>query len=59
MEVKIFCFLVADSGLFGVPLTTLLEQDQRKVPGARIPLIFKKVSKPEQVRIYRTYLSEE
>ncbi|XP_073931061.1 rho GTPase-activating protein 18 isoform X3 [Castor canadensis] len=32
-----------DSGLFGVPLTTLLEQDQRKVPGARIPLIFKKL----------------
>ncbi|XP_075802999.1 rho GTPase-activating protein 18 isoform X1 [Microtus pennsylvanicus] len=29
-----------DSGLFGVPLTMLLEQDQRKVPGTRIPLIF-------------------
>ncbi|KAL1770325.1 rho GTPase-activating protein 18 [Sigmodon hispidus] len=29
-----------DSGLFGVPLTTLLDQDQRKVPGTRIPLIF-------------------
>ncbi|XP_069866875.1 rho GTPase-activating protein 18 isoform X3 [Dipodomys merriami] len=32
-----------DSGLFGVPLTTLLEQDQRKVPGTRIPLIFQKL----------------
>ncbi|KAM7135138.1 rho GTPase-activating protein 18 isoform 4-T4 [Molossus nigricans] len=29
-----------DSGLFGVPLTVLLEQDQRRVPGTRIPLIF-------------------
>ncbi|XP_006885093.1 PREDICTED: rho GTPase-activating protein 18 [Elephantulus edwardii] len=32
-----------DSGLFGVPLTVLLEQDQRKVPGTRIPLIFQKL----------------
>lgn len=32
-----------DSGLFGIPLTTLLEQDQRKVPGTRIPLIFQKL----------------
>ncbi|XP_035293902.1 rho GTPase-activating protein 18 isoform X1 [Cricetulus griseus] len=32
-----------DSGLFGVPLTMLLEQDQRKAPGTRIPLIFQKL----------------
>lgn len=32
-----------DYGLFGVPLTVLLEQDQRKVPGTRIPLIFQKL----------------
>lgn len=32
-----------DSGLFCVPLTVLLEQDQRKVPGTRIPLIFQKL----------------
>ncbi|XP_076784089.1 rho GTPase-activating protein 18 isoform X1 [Arvicanthis niloticus] len=32
-----------DSGLFGMPLTLLLEQDQRKVPGTRIPLIFQKL----------------
>ncbi|XP_054993084.1 rho GTPase-activating protein 18 isoform X2 [Sorex araneus] len=32
-----------DSGLFGVPLTVLLEQDQRKIPGTRIPLIFQKL----------------
>jgi hypothetical protein len=50
MEVKSFCFLVADSGLFGIPLTILLEQDQRKVPGTRIPLIFQKVSRPELAR---------
>ncbi|XP_023583682.1 rho GTPase-activating protein 18 [Trichechus manatus latirostris] len=42
-EVKKFHFLFADSGLFGVPLTVLLEQDQRKVPGTRIPLIFQKL----------------
>ncbi|KAM9233201.1 rho GTPase-activating protein 18 [Dugong dugon] len=32
-----------DCGLFGVPLTVLLEQDQRKLPGTRIPLIFRKL----------------
>ncbi|XP_021561631.1 rho GTPase-activating protein 18 isoform X2 [Carlito syrichta] len=32
-----------DSGLFCVPLAVLLEQDQRKVPGSRIPLIFQKL----------------
>ncbi|XP_063522640.1 rho GTPase-activating protein 18 isoform X3 [Pongo pygmaeus] len=32
-----------DSGLFCIPLTVLLEQDQRKVPGTRIPLIFQKL----------------
>ncbi|XP_053769530.1 rho GTPase-activating protein 18 isoform X3 [Desmodus rotundus] len=32
-----------DSGLFCVPLTVLLELDQRKVPGTRIPLIFQKL----------------
>ncbi|XP_053566666.1 rho GTPase-activating protein 18 isoform X1 [Bombina bombina] len=29
-----------ESGLFKVPLTTLLEQDQKRVPGTRVPLIF-------------------
>ncbi|NXS63069.1 RHG18 protein, partial [Brachypteracias leptosomus] len=32
-----------DSGLFGVPLSVLLEQDQKKVPGTKIPLIFEKL----------------
>nr|XP_008005284.2 rho GTPase-activating protein 18 isoform X3 [Chlorocebus sabaeus] len=32
-----------DSGLFCIPLTVLLEQDQRKVLGTRIPLIFQKL----------------
>ncbi|GAB1294999.1 Rho GTPase-activating protein 18 [Apodemus speciosus] len=35
---------IRDSGIFGIPLTILLEQDQRKVPGTRIPLVFQKVS---------------
>lgn len=56
MEVKSLCFLVADSGLFGVPLTMLLEQDQRKAPGTRIPLIFQKVSRSELSNASRTYL---
>ncbi|KAF1463746.1 Rho GTPase-activating protein 18, partial [Spheniscus demersus] len=38
-----------DSGLFGVPLSVLLEQDQKKVPGTKIPLIFQKVNRHEQV----------
>ncbi|KAF1673568.1 Rho GTPase-activating protein 18, partial [Pygoscelis papua] len=33
----------SDSGLFGVPLSVLLEQDQKKVPGTKIPLIFQKL----------------
>ncbi|XP_010076677.1 PREDICTED: rho GTPase-activating protein 18-like, partial [Pterocles gutturalis] len=32
-----------DSGLFGVPLSVLLEQDQKKLPGTKIPLIFQKL----------------
>nr|XP_028579231.1 rho GTPase-activating protein 18 isoform X2 [Podarcis muralis] len=32
-----------ESGLFGVPLSVLLEQDQKRVPGIRIPLIFQKL----------------
>lgn len=38
-----------ETGLFGVPLTTLLENDQKKVPGTKIPLIFQKLlSKMEE-----------
>ncbi|EMP33410.1 Rho GTPase-activating protein 28 [Chelonia mydas] len=32
-----------ENGLFGVPLTILLENDQKKVPGIKIPLIFQKL----------------
>nr|XP_034964915.1 rho GTPase-activating protein 18 isoform X2 [Zootoca vivipara] len=32
-----------ESGLFGVSLSVLLEQDQKRVPGIRIPLIFQKL----------------
>ncbi|XP_061479804.1 rho GTPase-activating protein 18 isoform X3 [Rhineura floridana] len=34
---------IKESGLFGVPLSVLLEQDQKRVPGIRIPLIFQKL----------------
>ncbi|KAM6465746.1 rho GTPase-activating protein 18 isoform 3-T3 [Liasis olivaceus] len=32
-----------ESGIFGVPLLVLLEHDQKRVPGIRIPLIFQKL----------------
>uniref|UniRef100_A0A6J0TH64 Rho GTPase-activating protein 18 isoform X1 n=2 Tax=Pogona vitticeps TaxID=103695 RepID=A0A6J0TH64_9SAUR len=32
-----------ETGLFGVPLSVLLEQDQKRVPGIRVPLLFKKL----------------
>ncbi|XP_043920381.1 rho GTPase-activating protein 18 [Protopterus annectens] len=32
-----------ETGLFGVPLSLLLEQDQKKVPGTKIPLLFQKL----------------
>lgn len=32
-----------ESGLFGVPLSTLLEQDQRKVPGTKVPIILQRL----------------
>ncbi|XP_059568914.1 rho GTPase-activating protein 18 isoform X2 [Alligator mississippiensis] len=41
-----------DSGLFGVPLSVLLEQDQKKVPGTKIPLILQKlISQIEEARL--------
>ncbi|XP_031437202.1 rho GTPase-activating protein 18 isoform X3 [Clupea harengus] len=32
-----------ESGLFGVPLATLLEQDQRRVTGTKVPLILQRL----------------
>lgn len=34
---------VKESGLFGVPLTTLLEQDQKMMPGTRVPIIMQRI----------------
>ncbi|XP_058247941.1 rho GTPase-activating protein 18 isoform X2 [Hemibagrus wyckioides] len=34
---------VKESGLFGVPLTTLLEQDQKMIPGTRVPIILQRL----------------
>ncbi|XP_064202800.1 rho GTPase-activating protein 18-like isoform X4 [Anguilla rostrata] len=40
---------VRENGIFGVPLATLLENDQKKLPGSKVPLIFRKLlSKLEQ-----------
>lgn len=33
----------AESGLFGVPLITLLDQDQRRAPGTKVPFILQRV----------------
>lgn len=35
---------VAEHGLFGVPLTLLVETDRKRVPGTRVPLVFQTVS---------------
>ncbi|XP_013883179.1 rho GTPase-activating protein 18 isoform X2 [Austrofundulus limnaeus] len=32
-----------ESGLFGVPLTTLLDQDQRRAPGTKVPFILQRL----------------
>uniref|UniRef100_H3AN68 Rho GTPase activating protein 28 n=1 Tax=Latimeria chalumnae TaxID=7897 RepID=H3AN68_LATCH len=34
---------VRENGLFGVPLRVLLENDQKKVPGTKVPLILQKL----------------
>uniref|UniRef100_A0AAY4C1C2 Rho-GAP domain-containing protein n=1 Tax=Denticeps clupeoides TaxID=299321 RepID=A0AAY4C1C2_9TELE len=34
---------VKESGLFGVPLVTLLEQDQRRLPGTKVPLLLQRL----------------
>uniref|UniRef100_A0AAY5KQF5 Rho-GAP domain-containing protein n=1 Tax=Esox lucius TaxID=8010 RepID=A0AAY5KQF5_ESOLU len=34
---------VKESGLFGVPLVTLLEQDQRRQPGTKVPFILQRI----------------
>lgn len=48
----------SDSGLFGVPLSVLLEQDQKKVPGTKIPLIFQKVDHHKQINLLHTCKSQ-
>ncbi|XP_035768010.1 rho GTPase-activating protein 28 [Neolamprologus brichardi] len=32
-----------DSGVFGVPLNTLLEKDRKKFPGVKVPVVFQKL----------------
>ncbi|XP_069743090.1 rho GTPase-activating protein 18 isoform X2 [Narcine bancroftii] len=34
---------IKETGLFGVPLSLLLEQDHKKVPGTKVPLVFQKL----------------
>lgn len=38
-----FMALCAESGLFGVPLTSLLDQDQKRTPGTKVPFILQRV----------------
>ena len=37
-------FYNEDTGIFGVPLTVLLENDRRKDSGVRVPFVLQKVS---------------
>lgn len=34
-----------DNGIFGVPLTVLLESDRKKDPAVKVPLVLQKVSR--------------
>uniref|UniRef100_A0A8C9WUC3 Rho GTPase activating protein 18 n=1 Tax=Sander lucioperca TaxID=283035 RepID=A0A8C9WUC3_SANLU len=36
------CVVCVESGLFGVPLATLLDQDQRRAPGTKVPFILQR-----------------
>lgn len=38
-----FISLCAESGLFGVPLSSLLDQDQKRIPGTKVPFILQRV----------------
>lgn len=40
-------FICAETGLFGVPLSTLLEMDQRRDPGTKVPFILQRVRSPD------------
>lgn len=37
---------LSDGGVFGVPLNTLLENDRRKFPEVKVPVVFQKVKNP-------------
>ena len=42
--VSFYILIIIDDQLFGVPLSTLLQKDQRRDPKARIPLLIKEVT---------------
>ena len=42
--------MVSEHGLFGVPIQVLLEQDQKRVPGVKVPLFFQAVSGAVKVK---------
>ena len=39
-----FYIFISEHGVFGVPLQTLLEHDQKKSPHCKVPVIFNEVS---------------
>lgn len=48
LEIHLLLFWpLADSGLFGVPLHSLLEADHRVLPSAQVPLLLQAVSYPQ------------
>jgi len=44
ISVSLSTFMCAESGLFGVPLPTLLDLDQKRAPGTKVPIILQRVS---------------
>uniref|UniRef100_A0A3P8RKG9 Rho GTPase activating protein 28 n=1 Tax=Amphiprion percula TaxID=161767 RepID=A0A3P8RKG9_AMPPE len=43
-HIEVSTFLLAlDSGVFGVPLNSLLENDKKKFPGVKVPVVFQKL----------------
>ena len=50
MVLKAFFIVVSEHGLFGVPIQVLLEQDQKRVPGVKVPLFFQAVSGAVKVK---------
>lgn len=48
-------FFFTENGIFGVPLVTLMEHDQKLKQNTRIPLVFKEVSLVQNVLLHLVF----